>query len=73
MNASKRNPTSDRFAPLLGRSWEAVRLEELKVTRDEALPNEEEHEAPASEVEVLEIEDDLDTGMHRINVCQPGF
>lgn len=39
------------------------------MTRDEALPNEEES---ASEVEVLEIEDDLDTGMHRVNVCPPG-
>lgn len=26
--------------------------------------------APAAEVEVLEIEDDLDTGMHRVNVCK---
>lgn len=25
--------------------------------------------APA-EVEVLEVEDDLDTGMHRVNVCK---
>ena len=24
----------------------------------------------AQEVEVLEIEDDLDTGMHRVNVCK---
>lgn len=43
------------------------------MTRDEALPNDEERESSASEVEVLEIEDDLDTGMHRVNVCHPGF
>jgi hypothetical protein len=48
-------------------------LEELKMTSDEALPKEDERESSESEVEVLEIEDDLDTGMHRINVCQPGF
>jgi hypothetical protein len=41
------------------------------MTPDEVLPNEEECESSASEVEVLEIEDDLDTGMHRVNVCLP--
>lgn len=37
------------------------------ITPDEALPNED--ESSAAEVEILEIEDDLDTGMHRVNVC----
>lgn len=39
------------------------------MTHDEPLPNEDEHESSESEVEILDIEDDLDTGMHRVNVC----
>lgn len=29
-----------------------------------------EEDASIESIEILEIEDDLDTGMHRVNVCQ---
>jgi hypothetical protein len=42
---------------------------ELEVDQDEVVLKVEGRETLADEVDILEIEDDLDTGMHRVNVC----
>lgn len=41
-------------------------MDNIEATKPKAIDGE------LVEIEILEIEDDLDTGMHRVNVCKPG-